>query len=185
MVGYAAGMVASLDAGIAAVAFVNGPGSPYLLARHAVALVRAGQQGTALPDPPELEYGNPMANSGTFYRDGDETSKALTFAPARGILVLHHRGEAIPLHPYDDDAFISDHPDWDRFVLGFERDSEENLVADNPRRRLVRRRRFGRAAGCQPTHRSGTHLPVTTAPQSLGHQLPDRPPPRRPPPDLP
>ncbi len=129
MVGYAAGLTADLDAGIAAVAFVNGPGSPYLLSRHTVALVRAAQAGSPFPAPPDIAYGNPTEISGTFYRAGDQSTESLTFAAQGAALVLHHKGESIPLHPYDDDAFLSDHPDWDRFVFGFERDDDGNLDA--------------------------------------------------------
>lgn len=129
MVGYLAGMVADLDAGVAAVVFVNGPGTPNLLARYAVAVFRAARDGFAPPDPPKIADGDPTPISGTFYRDGDESSAPLTFAPDGEGVVLHHNGRSIPLHPYGEDAFISDHPDWDRFVVGFERDDNGNLVA--------------------------------------------------------
>ncbi len=129
MVGYAAGLTADLGAGIAAVALVNGPGSPYMLSRHVVAVVRAAQEGSPLPDPPDTWRGGPTAVSGTFYRDADDTTEPLTFALEGDVIVLRHKSESIPLHPYDDDAFLSDHPDWDRFVLAFERDDDGNMIA--------------------------------------------------------
>ena len=185
MVGYAAGMVASLDAGIAAVAFVNGPGSPYLLARYAVALVRAAKEGSPLPSPPDTSSGDLATISGTFYRDGDETSEPLIFAPEGDVIVLHHRGESIPLHLYDDEAFLSDHPDWDRFILRFERDSNDKLIV------MTHGGDWFAVAGSVPPPiaslpaRVGRiHRPLPL-PQPLGLEFPGRPPPRRTPPDLP
>ena len=81
-----------------------------------------------LPSPPDTSGGDLATISGTFYRDGDETSEPLIFAPEGDVIVLHHRGESIPLHLYDDEAFLSDHPDWDRFILRFERDSNDKLI---------------------------------------------------------
>ena len=167
MVGYSAGLTADLDAGIAAVAFVNGPGSPYMLSRHAVALFRAAQEGAAFPAP-VLYLRQPVAISGTFYRDGDESSAPLTFAPEDGVLILNYQGESIPLHPYDEDAFLTNHPDWDRFISGFERDDDGESHRPNSRRGLVRHRGYCPRRRSQPTRQSGTHSPGITAPTTPG-----------------
>ena len=132
MVGYSAGLVADLDAGLGVAAFVNGPGSPNRIAFHALALVRAAQEGRPLPLAPDLTPNDPAPCAGTYRCDGgsaDSDVAELVFASSGGVLRLRHEGVDLPLHPYDDDVFVADHPDFDRFAFRFERDVSNAVVA--------------------------------------------------------
>ncbi len=132
MVGFSAGLVADLNAGLGVAAFVNGPGSPNRIAFHALALVRAAQEGRPLPPAPDLAPDDPAPFADAYRHDGGSAGSdvaELVFASSDGILRLRHDGVDLPLHPYGDDAFVSDHPEFDRFAFQFERDASDAVVA--------------------------------------------------------
>jgi CubicO group peptidase (beta-lactamase class C family) len=127
MVGYFAGMVGDLETGLGAVVLVNGPGSPNLLARNIVDLLRAVANGTEPPDLPSSGTDDTVEHAGDFagtYRSPDQT---LTVRAADGRLSLEHEGADLPLVPYGTDAFVADHPAFDGYALVFGR-SDDHVV---------------------------------------------------------
>jgi CubicO group peptidase (beta-lactamase class C family) len=121
MVGYFAGMLGDIDAGLGAVVLVNGPGSPGLLGRAVIDHLRAVSEGSEPPDLPT----NPdktIANAADFagtYRGGDQT---LTVCAEGDGLTLSFDEIEVPLTPYyGTDTFLADHPRFDRYFFGFAR----------------------------------------------------------------
>ncbi len=123
MVGHYAHLVGDLDAGLGAVAFVNGPGHPGALARDALDLLVAAQEGRPLPDfAPEAPGGNgrdPAEFAGKYH--GQAGSIAVV-AENDALTLVTPSGAALPLLPADEDAFAVHHPEFSRFLLRFGRD---------------------------------------------------------------
>lgn len=124
MVGYSSMLVADPEAGVAAVALVNGPGNPGSVAHFAVEVgraVAAGQPLPALPDP-----------SDPAVIDDPEPFEG-TYTSARGSLVLKAEppmlgtpvgGRLALLERRSTDAFYLNLPGWDRFLLRFEKEND-------------------------------------------------------------
>jgi CubicO group peptidase (beta-lactamase class C family) len=125
MVGYFAGMVGDLDAGLGAVVLVNGPGSPNLLARTIVDQLRASAEGTEPPELPSGTNNDTIENAADFASTFRDTDRTLTLRAAAGRLTLEHESAEILLTPYGPDAFLADHPAFDRYVLGFGRNGDQ------------------------------------------------------------
>jgi hypothetical protein len=122
MVGYLTGMLGSVEDGVGAIVMVNGVGSPMSITREAVRLLVAAQRGDALPDlptePDPFAVENASDYAGTF--DGDDGQLAVVADGDR--LALDYQGERIPLRTWATDAFLADHPAFDRFPLVFGRE---------------------------------------------------------------
>jgi hypothetical protein len=122
MVGYYAHLVGDLDAGLGAVAFVNGPGRPGAVTRYALDLLLAAKGGNPLP---EFDAGDQDSSpaaldeyAGTFR--GESGAIALSASPD-GLSLATASGERIPLAPAGEDAFDALHPDFASFPLRFGR----------------------------------------------------------------
>lgn len=121
MVGYASMLVADPEAGVAAVAFVNGPGQPGAVAHFAVRTVRAVLRGEAVPALPEPSdpavFENTADYAGT-YTSGNRTITLKADPPVlgtprpEGLMLLERRAP---------DTFYLNDPDWHVFLLRFER----------------------------------------------------------------
>lgn len=123
MVGYYAQMVGDLDGGFGAVCFVNGPGRPEAIARHALDLLVASCQGRPWPDFVALDADPPSGEldqyTGTFHGEHGTITVA---GDAGRLWLVTTTGEEIPLSPAGQDAFAVLHPDFARFLLRFGRD---------------------------------------------------------------
>jgi hypothetical protein len=128
MPGFSSAMRSDLDSGFGAVVFVNGPGRPDDVARYALALLRASAEDAPLPDPPREERPDKAALAAYVgaYRNGDQTLRVVERGEGIGLALAD--GLA-PLEPLHDDTFAVDHPDWERFTLGFGRDGERIVEA--------------------------------------------------------
>jgi D-alanyl-D-alanine carboxypeptidase len=123
MVGYASMVVADLEAGVAAVTFVNGPGSPGAVAHFAVEVARAAVRGEALPPLPEKTDPAVMDNAADYggtYTSGRRTITLVADGPllgtplGGGLALLESRGR---------DAFYLNDEAWHIFLLHFEREN--------------------------------------------------------------
>jgi hypothetical protein len=124
--GYNSTWRADVEAGVGAVALMNGPLAPGIPA-YAVNLVRAALHGGELPASPAcdpLTVEDAAAYAGT-YRAGDRT---LNLMVEDEHLILRHDGAAIALEQRDDDSFYIPHPDFARFLVTFGRDTEGRIV---------------------------------------------------------
>jgi len=124
MVGYQSFLVGDLDAGVGAVAFINGPGSSARVANYALRLVRAALAGKELPALPESDDPTQVKNTadyaGTYVSSGG-AGRTLTLVAEGEKLLLEHKGERIALERRGEDAFYVNHPDFALFPLHFGR----------------------------------------------------------------
>jgi len=123
MVGYATMLVADPEAGVAAVAFVNGPGNPGAVAHFAVDVARAALRGEALPPMPEATDPAIVENAADYagtYTAGTRTlvlkhDPPLLGTPMDAGLALLERRSA--------DTFYLNDPAWYVFLLEFSREN--------------------------------------------------------------
>ena len=130
MVGYLSDLYGDLDSGFGAVAFVNGPGRPGSITRYAVELLRAVAEGRPLPDLPVEEDRRVVADADRYagvYRTGKRTLTVVARGDA--LSVVTPDGALAPLRCLGKDAFLVDHPDFERFPLGFGRNGEQVVYA--------------------------------------------------------
>lgn len=124
MIGHYAHMEANVDDGVGVVALINGPGSAVGIARDALHVLTAATRGAPLPPLPPARDPYRVAGAtdyaGTFQLPG----QALRIVAGTERLWLEFDGERIPLISAGPDAFIADHPRFDRFLLAFGRAGE-------------------------------------------------------------
>ena len=129
MVGYVATMDGDAEAGIGVVVLINGMSEAEPVAAYALAAVTAALAGEALPALPPATPDIALADFAGVYRGAHVD---LTVAIDDDQLVLTTREELIPLEPSlspaIDDAFIADHPDFERFLLQFGRDGTGSVT---------------------------------------------------------
>jgi hypothetical protein len=128
MIGYFAGLMVDLDDGLGVVTMVNGPGRPVGIARTALEYAQAAIHGRPLPapkveDPRETE--NAAAYAGRYGTD----QSAIALVADGTKLKLRHDGEQTVLEPQWPDVFSVNHPDFSRFLLRFERDEADQVIA--------------------------------------------------------
>ncbi len=155
MVGYSCGFTGDLDAGVGAVALVNGPGDPGAIAKFAREAVIAAIAGKALP---------PLPNSPSPTRVEKASEYAGHFRSAEGkTLALEAKGEElfllagserIALEPRGKDAFLANHPDFALFLLRFLREGEKVVRATH---------------GAETFEREGGTPPPSPAPPEAWH----------------
>ena len=132
MVGYFAGMVGDLDSGLGAVALVNGPGSPYRVARTALAFVTALRDSSSY-ELPEFEALDQIDGAGAYageYRAVEGTAGPPTFAIAvdGARLTVSIADRATPVHSWGADELLTDAPPLARFPLRFARADEGEMI---------------------------------------------------------
>ena len=129
MVGYVATMDGDAEAGIGVVAFINGMSEAEPVAAFALKAVTAALTGEPLPEAPPVIPDIALADFAGVYR-GEHVDVAVEIDA--GQLVLTAREDRIPLEPSIspaiDDAFIADHPDFDRFLVQFGRDGTGSVT---------------------------------------------------------
>jgi CubicO group peptidase (beta-lactamase class C family) len=127
MVGFSAFLAVDLDAGLGAVAMVNGPGAPGDVARFALSVVRAERARRPLPAlPPRtdpLRVANAADYAGAWLAPAGD--RRLLLRADRDRLLLEHGGRRIALESAGDDAFFVDHPDFARYLLRFVRAADD------------------------------------------------------------
>jgi CubicO group peptidase (beta-lactamase class C family) len=124
MVGYFAGMIGDLDAGLGAVVLVNGPGSPVRIARAALELVRGAVEGGPPPDLLVHDEDQTLDNAEDYAGTYRSAGRSLLFWALDDRLVLSHDGAELALYPIGTDTFLADHPAFDRFLFRFQRDRD-------------------------------------------------------------
>jgi len=122
MVGYFSRMIGDLETGVGVVALVNGPGSPSVIARTALDLLRAEADGRNFLFPVNRDPTGPenAAEFAGIYR-APAGSKSIAFTASGRQLSLDADGISTPLHVLGGDSFGSDAPGRDRFPFAFER----------------------------------------------------------------
>ncbi len=122
MIGYTSSLAVDLDAGLGAVALINGPGDPTEITGFALAVLEAARRGDTLPTLPSEHdpYAIPTAPefAGT-YRAQD--GRTLVFRAEGGQLLLDHGGRWVPMEAFEDDAVLGPPDAFALFPLRFRR----------------------------------------------------------------
>ncbi len=130
MVGYSCGFTGDLEAGVGAVALVNGPGEPGAVAkfaREAAIAALGGKELPSIPDPtPPTRVEKASEYGGRFLTPEGRT---LALEGKGEELLLHVGAERIALEPRGKDAFLANHPDFALFLLRFLREGEKVVRA--------------------------------------------------------
>ncbi|HLE61492.1 MAG TPA: serine hydrolase domain-containing protein [Pyrinomonadaceae bacterium] len=135
MVAFSSAMYADLTEGLGAFASVNarlwGGYRPVAVTRYALDLLSAVRRNSELPPspkplPPPDRIPNASDYTGTF---SSPEGKKLVLVAEGERLLLEHRGNRIVLEPAAKDRFIVKHPDFEMFLLGFEREKEQVVAA--------------------------------------------------------
>ena len=135
MVGYFADLRTDLDAGLGVAVLASGPASPGLIAQQTLALFRAAAAGQDLPplaadDPAAVPAAADIVGTYTDPVTGQDLT--VVAAADRLALALDLGGTRAALTPWwDEDAFLVDHPAWDRFPLRFARDGGAVVAVDH------------------------------------------------------
>jgi D-alanyl-D-alanine carboxypeptidase len=109
------------------------------LVRDLLGWVAAEAEGSPLPPtspvPDATRVEDAVSYEGTF-RSRDSGEERLEVVADGGRLVVLHDGERVTLASRGEDDFLADHPDFERFVMGFERgpDGTVTAVHHGPRR---------------------------------------------------
>jgi CubicO group peptidase (beta-lactamase class C family) len=122
MVGYSAMLTWDPDAGVAAVAFANGPGEPGRVARFAADVARAVLRSETVPELPHATDPAVIENAAEYvgtYTSGARTLVIKADPPLLGVPV---GGRLMLLERRTSDSFYLNDPDWHTFLLQFERD---------------------------------------------------------------
>jgi CubicO group peptidase (beta-lactamase class C family) len=122
MVGYSSAMIGDLDAGLGAVAIVNGPGQPRDIAGYGLELLQARFHNRQLPDPPARDeparVDNAADYAGTYLaQDG----RRLHLVAGGEQPLLEHDGKRLALERRGEDCFFVPHSDFARYLLQFGR----------------------------------------------------------------
>lgn len=118
MVGYYALMLGDMETGNGVVTMINVIGSQRPVAEYALQLLNAVSQDTAFPEPPEITPREVVKNAHELA--GNYGAVALVADGERLVMRTDARQVRL-LTGDDDDAFIVDDPEWDRFPLRVER----------------------------------------------------------------
>ena len=134
MVAFSSSIDADLTSGIGAFASVNASLQgyrPVSVTKYAIELLNASLKGTTLPDPPPPpatpdRIDNASEYAGT-YTSPDDVKLVLEASGNK--LILLHKSQRIILELAGRDLFLVKHPDFERFLLGFGRESEKVVEA--------------------------------------------------------
>jgi CubicO group peptidase (beta-lactamase class C family) len=125
MVGHYAALEGNLDDGVGVVALVNGPGAPVAVARDALNVLTAWVRGQPLPSLPPARDPFHVPNTESFAGTYNAPNGAVTVVADGDRLWLDSVDERIPLSAWGADAFVADHPRFDRFLLTFGRAGDD------------------------------------------------------------
>jgi len=134
MVAFSSSIDADLTSGIGAFASVNATFQgyrPVAVTKYAVELLNASLKGTPLPDPPPPPAApEKIANSNDYAGTYSSPNDAKLVFEAKGDqLVLIYKHQRINLERVGRDLFIVKHPDFERYLLGFARESDKVVEA--------------------------------------------------------
>lgn len=130
MVAFSSSLDVDVTSGVGAFASVNANlrgYRPVAVTKYAIELFNASLDGKSLPDPPPPAPAPDEVKNAADYA-GVYTSpagKKLEFSAEGNKLVLTHGGRKIVLERAGTDRFIVKHPDFDTFMLGFARESQQ------------------------------------------------------------
>ncbi len=123
MVGYSSMLRGDLDAGLGVIVFVNGPGSPGGVAEFALKCIRAAMENKELPALPPPSDSKKIPNAAEYAGIYPGAyGKRLVLTAEGESLWLTWAGAKIQLERRGKDQFFVPHPDFELFLLRFERE---------------------------------------------------------------
>jgi CubicO group peptidase (beta-lactamase class C family) len=130
MVAFSSSMDVDVTAGIAAFASVNANLRGYRpvgVTKYAVELFNASLAAKSLPDPPASPASPDKVKNAAEYAGLYTTTdgKKLEVSAEGDKLILVHGNRRVVLERAGTDRFLVKHPDFDRFLLGFGRESQQ------------------------------------------------------------
>jgi D-alanyl-D-alanine carboxypeptidase len=121
MVGYYAHILADMEAGLGVVVLTNGLGEPGTIAQFALQLLRAALGGHGLPPLPPVSDPTRTENAADYAGTYRAEARTLVLADEGERLVMRYGDERIPLEEREADCLYVPHPDFERFLLRFQR----------------------------------------------------------------
>lgn len=128
MVQFSSAMTIDAPAGVGAFASTNcniQDYRPRQVVAYAVMLLRALREGRALPQPPEIDTGEAIADGADFagrYQSADGASAEI--ALDAGGLLIRAQGADGPLQRKGDNEFLAAHPRFVRWIVAFQREGK-------------------------------------------------------------
>jgi CubicO group peptidase (beta-lactamase class C family) len=123
MVGYAAHLMWDPQAGVAAIAFANGPGEPARVAAFAMDTARAALRNQPLPELPEATDPAVIENAADYAGTYTSGSRRLVLKADPPLLGVPVGGGLMLLEQQGRTSFYLNDPAWHNFLLRFERDN--------------------------------------------------------------
>ncbi|MFI5210289.1 MAG: serine hydrolase domain-containing protein [Gemmatimonadales bacterium] len=122
MIGYTSSLAMDLDAGLGAVALINGPGDPTEITDFAIAVLEAARHGDTLPALPMQRTPFSIARAAEYSgRYRDPAGRTLVFSSDGDRLLLDRDGRLTPLEAFGDDAVLGPTDSFALFPLQFRR----------------------------------------------------------------
>jgi CubicO group peptidase (beta-lactamase class C family) len=138
MVGYASAMHGEPETGYGVVVLTNcldWEDWAARLAREVLGWLRCESLGEPLPEPPPAPDLWRVENADDYAGSYEGDSATLTVTAEGGSLFIDHQGARIQLERRPDDQFLVDHPDFELFLVVFERrDGRVVAASHGPRR---------------------------------------------------
>jgi D-alanyl-D-alanine carboxypeptidase len=152
MVGYSSYLVLDPEAGVAAVALVNGPGDPAAITRYALEVARAAVRQSALPAVPPPASPQTIEDAQDYTGTYGTPPEGLTLAAHETGLSLNVHGRVVKLESRGRDAFFVNDPLFNRFLLRAERQDGERGPVTAVTHGAVWLPREGTTAAAAPPH---------------------------------
>lgn len=128
MVGYYSDMRGDLDAGLGAVAMINGIGYPSEFVDFAIQLLQAWAAGEDLPEVPSPHDPTHVSNAADYAGNYQSDDGEIDVVDHGDRLVLRSGDVEVTLETRGEDTFFILHPELRRYLLRFGRDEQGNVV---------------------------------------------------------
>jgi len=143
MVGHYTSMIMDMDSGIGVMAMVNGPGFPDEVSKFALKAVNAASGTGEMPEVPAREHAFRAPDSSDYAGTYEGPWGTLEVVDRDGTLRLVHDGRESVLEPWEGDAFYSDSPGFELFLVEFDREDGAIRRLHNGERTYYRGGRTG------------------------------------------
>lgn len=127
MVGYHTHMLADLTTGFGAVVLINGPGQCAPVTKATLSVIHASEKGSPLPETPAAFDPNRVDNANSYAGKYHSLDGDLDVSARGNTLHATWKGREAQLEPRGEDSFVARHPEFERFLLRFERDEDGEI----------------------------------------------------------
>lgn len=128
MLGYTSSMIGVPEAGLGAIALINGPGNPIPMATFALRVAMAAMRGASLPAAPAVADPTVVEDTADYAGTCQGAAGTLRVEAAAAHLQLVVGGDRVTLQQRPDGAFLADHPAFALFPLRFARGADGRVA---------------------------------------------------------